>query len=129
MRPTGLYCEARRRLHARIANTLNTRFPQIRGIQPENLAHHYTEAGLSEPAVEWWGKAGERALQRPAYTEAIAHLERALRLARALADGPAQQLLWFRLQITYANALHHGRGIYSPDTAAAFTRTRACRQY
>ena len=26
--------------------------------QPELMAHHFTQAGLTEAAIEWWGIAG-----------------------------------------------------------------------
>jgi predicted ATPase len=45
------------------------------GLEPELLAHHFTEAGLSGPAVDYWSKAGERALERSAYAEAVGHLD------------------------------------------------------
>ena len=92
--------------------------------QPEVVAHHFTQAGLSEVAVEWWVKAGDRALDRSANNEAIAHLEKAIRLAEGLADGPAQRLLRLRLQTTYGHALLHGRGHSQPETIAAFARAR-----
>lgn len=41
---------------------------------PELLAHHYTEAGLREQTIPYWQKAGQRAVQRSANAEAIAHL-------------------------------------------------------
>src|SRR5215472_17426603 len=75
-------------LHRRIAETLRDRFQTMAESQPEVVAHHFTQAGLSEVAVEWWVKAGDRALDRSANNEAIAHLEKAIRLAEGLADGP-----------------------------------------
>ena len=50
--------EARRALHARIANILETEFAEMVENQPELLARHYTEAGLIEQAARLWGKAG-----------------------------------------------------------------------
>jgi predicted ATPase len=35
------------------------------------LAHHYTEAGLNEQAVDYWYKAGQKATQRSAYVETV----------------------------------------------------------
>ena len=35
--------------------------------EPELLAHHFTRAGLTEPAIEYWGKAGDFALRRSAF--------------------------------------------------------------
>ncbi|MFL6822499.1 MAG: AAA family ATPase, partial [Xanthobacteraceae bacterium] len=111
-------------LHRRIAETLRDRFQTVAEVQPEMVAHHFTQAGLSEPAIEWWVKAGDRALDRSANNEAIAHLEKAISLADGLADGPAQRLLRLRLQTTYGHALLHGRGHSHPETIAAFARAR-----
>jgi class 3 adenylate cyclase/predicted ATPase len=111
-------------LHQRIAQTLRDRFQPMAEIQPEVVAHHFTQAGLSEPAIEWWVKAGDRALEGSANNEAIAHLENAISLAEGLADGPAQRLLRLRLQTTYGHALLHGRGHSQPETIAAFARAR-----
>jgi tetratricopeptide (TPR) repeat protein len=111
-------------LHRRIAETLRARFQTTAEAQPEVVAHHFTQAGLSESAIEWWMKAGERALNRSANNEAIADLEKAISLAEGLADGPAQRLLRLRLQTTYGHALIHGRGHTHPDSIAAFARAR-----
>jgi predicted ATPase len=53
-------------LHHRVAETLRDRFPATAAVEPEALAHHFTQAGLAETATEWWNKAGEQALQRSA---------------------------------------------------------------
>jgi class 3 adenylate cyclase/predicted ATPase len=111
-------------LHRRIAETLRDRFQAMAESQPEVVAHHFTQAGLSEAAIEWWVKAGDRALDRSANNEAIADLEKAISLAEGLADGPAQRLLRLRLQTTYGHALLHGRGHSQPETIAAFARAR-----
>jgi predicted ATPase len=111
-------------LHRRIAEALRDHFPAIAETQPEVVAHHFSQAGLTEAAAEWWSKAGERAIQRSAYNEAIAHLEKALSLAEELADGPAQRLMRLRMQITYGNALMAVRGQGASETAAAFDQAR-----
>ena len=111
-------------LHRQIAQTLRDQFHTMALIQPEVVAHHFTQAGLSEAAVEWWIKSGDRALEKSANNEAIAHLEKAISLAQGLADGPAQRLLRLRLQTTYGHALLHGRGHSQPETIAAFARAR-----
>jgi hypothetical protein len=51
------------------------RLPQS---QPELLAHHYTQAGMTEAAVEWWRTAGQRSLARSALVEGVEQLRRAL---------------------------------------------------
>ena len=69
--------EPRRKLHARIAETLENQFAEISENRPEVLARHCTEAGLIEKAAGLWGKAGLRSLERSALIEALAQLTRA----------------------------------------------------
>jgi class 3 adenylate cyclase len=51
----------RQQLHAQIATALEERFPETAHAHPELLAHHFTEAGETELAVDYWSKAGRRA--------------------------------------------------------------------
>ena len=114
-------------LHRRVAEVLRDEFPAIAAAEPEVSAHHFTQAGLSDAAIEWWGKAGDQALRRSAFQEAISHLGKAIEMAdkagaAATADQPVQRLSRMRLQTTYGYALLHGRGHASLETRAAFTR-------
>src|SRR5215469_8319987 len=58
--------EPRRTLHARIAETIASKFAESAENRPELLARHWTEAGLIEKAASFWGKAGQRSLARSA---------------------------------------------------------------
>src|SRR5262249_6473777 len=49
----------RQQHHQRIAQVLEAQFPATVDQQPELLAHHFTEAGLTEKAVGYWYKAGQ----------------------------------------------------------------------
>jgi class 3 adenylate cyclase/predicted ATPase len=109
-------------LHRRIADALRERFTTIAESEPEIVAHHFTQSGLAEAAVEWWGKAAERAMHGSAFSEAIAHLGKARNLAEELHQSPTRRLLRARLQTTYAYALLHSRGQTMPETTAAFTK-------
>ena len=66
----------RQALHRRAAEALRDA-----NAEPEAIAHHFTEAGLDDLAIEWWGKAGDQALRRSAFQEAIAHLGKAIAMA------------------------------------------------
>ena len=57
-------------LHQRIAESLRDRFPERAEREPGIVAHHFTQAGLSKTAIEWWGRAGSRAMHRFANHEA-----------------------------------------------------------
>ena len=74
----------RQELHAKIARVIEQRFPNVKTTEPEVLAHHLTEAGLTEAAIPLWQAAGELALKRMALTEAISHLNRGLELVSTL---------------------------------------------
>ena len=75
----------RQALHRRAAEALL----ESRGAEPEAIAHHFTEAGLDDLAIEWWGKAGDQALRRSAFQEAIAHLGKAIAMADKAAERGA----------------------------------------
>jgi class 3 adenylate cyclase/predicted ATPase len=68
----------RKKLHARTAEVLAQLYPDRVEREPELLAHHFTEADKSEPAVDFWLKAGKRAAKTRANLEAIGHLRRGL---------------------------------------------------
>ena len=72
-------------LHRRVAETLRDNVGNA-AVEPELLAHHFTQAGLTEAAIEWWGKAGQRSLERSALVEAGEQLGRALTQIAALPD-------------------------------------------
>jgi len=117
--------EPRRALHARIADTLETQFPEIAEIQPELLARHFTEAGLTEKAASLWGKAGYRSLTRSALAEAAEQLTRALAQIATLPGTPALRREEIKLQVALVNALMHGKGYSAPETKAAVEQARA----
>ena len=78
--------------------------------EPEFLAHHFTQAGLIEVAIEWWGKAGQRWLERSALVEAVAQFTRALDQIATVPATPGLRREQIRLQIALANALMHTKG-------------------
>ncbi|HZZ23187.1 MAG TPA: AAA family ATPase [Roseiarcus sp.] len=106
-------------LHRRAAEALRDA-----NAEPEAIAHHFTEAGLDDAAIEWWGKAGDLALRRSAFKEAIAHLGKAIEMTEVLAgaeetDKTGEKL---KLQVAYGNAMIGAHGHGAPETVAAFAR-------
>ena len=114
--------EARRGLHARIAEVLEGQFTEIAKNQPELLARHCTEAGLTEKAVGLWGKAGQRSLERSALVEAVEQLTRAIGLIATLAPTPALRREEIKLQVALITPLLHVKGYAAPETKAAAER-------
>jgi len=116
--------EPRRALHARIAEALETHFPDIAENQPEVLAHHCTEAGLIEKAAGFLGKAGQRSLARSALVEAAEQLTRALGQIGTLPPTAELRREEIRLQVALINPLLHVKGYAAAETKAAVERAR-----
>src|SRR5262249_12499624 len=62
----SLLTSTRQHYHQQIAQALEMRFPEICAMQPELLAHHYTEADALAQAIPYWQRAGQRAIERSA---------------------------------------------------------------
>jgi tetratricopeptide (TPR) repeat protein len=119
----------RQLLHRRVAEILRDRFADTAASEPEALAYHFTQAGLTDAAIEWWGKAGDQALRRSAFQEAISHLGKAIEMADKVGDAAprvaaaaasAGQRL--KLQTSYGQALAWAKGFAAEETRAAFGR-------
>jgi len=126
-------------LHRRVAEILRDRFAATAVAEPELLAHHFTQAGLTEAAVEWWGTAGHRSLARSALVEATEQLKRALEQIATLPATPALRREEIKLEIAFANVLsltgdlvdgkeHYDRALAIYDPAEHGTlKTRSSR--
>jgi class 3 adenylate cyclase/predicted ATPase len=83
----SLLRSVRQRYHGRVAEILETRFPELAKTQLEVLARHHQEAGNVREAIGYRQLAGEEATRRSANLEAIGHLTRGIDLARTLERG------------------------------------------
>jgi predicted ATPase len=113
-------------LHRHVAEILRDRFPDTAAAEPELVAHHFTQAGLTDAAIEWWGNAGEQALRRSAFQEAISHLGKAIDMADKTREGAAAASTGQRLklQTDLGKALMWVRGYGAEESKAAFIRAR-----
>jgi class 3 adenylate cyclase/tetratricopeptide (TPR) repeat protein len=113
-----------RLLHTRIAEALETQFPEIAENQPELLARHCTEAQLIDKAARLWGVAGQRSLARSALGEATAQLSRAIDQIGTLPVTADLRRERISLQVALINTLFHVKGYAAPETKAAVDRVR-----
>ena len=118
----------RQQLHGQIARTMVDKFPDIVVSQPEIVAHHFTEAGLVEPAIEYWLKAGNLALSRSA-NAAVAHLKRGLKQIPNIADSMLRNKWELLLQTSLGNALQATQGWSADSVKHAYTRAlQLCKE-
>jgi len=119
----------RQQLHARIAKVLEDQFPETADAQPELLAHHCTQAGLIQTAVQYWHNAGQQAIARSAMAEAIAQSTKGIALLERLPDGAERRRQELGLQLALGGALIAGRGTGVPETGRAYARAaELCEQ-
>jgi tetratricopeptide (TPR) repeat protein len=106
----SLLMARRREWHERTARVLEEGFPEAAANEPELLAHHFGEAGLNEKACEYRMRAGDRALSRSAYNEAIANFSAGLKAAEALLPSPEamRHQLDLLLKLGVARGIVHG---------------------
>ena len=97
--------------------------------EAEALAHHFTQAGQTDLAIEWWGKAGDHAMRRSAFVEAISHLGKAIALsdkaggvARPRVAAVSISASRLKLQTSYGQAVMWTKGFTAEETKVAFAR-------
>jgi predicted ATPase len=112
----------RQQLHARVVGVLEEQFLDTAESQPELLAHHCSEAGLSEKAVDYWHRAGRQAMARSAMAEATVQLTQALELLTDLPAGPERDRQELDLQVALGGASLAAKGWGSPEMGRAYTR-------
>ena len=120
----SLLKSTRQQYHQRIAQVLETQFPEITETQPELLAHHYTEAGLTEKAVHYWHHAGQNTMQRSAHAEAIAHLRQGLELLQTLPETPERTQREVDLLIALGASLRATQGTGALEVGETYARAR-----
>ncbi|MDE2364835.1 MAG: AAA family ATPase [Hyphomicrobiales bacterium] len=116
--------EPRRYLHLRIVEAMEALSPEMIDQEPQSLARHCAEAGLTARAAELWGKAGQRSLARSALIEAEAQLSRALALLRHLPATPDVRREEINLQVALLSPLRHLKGYAAPETRASLDQAR-----
>jgi class 3 adenylate cyclase/tetratricopeptide (TPR) repeat protein len=124
----SLLRSTRQQYHQRIAQVLEAQFAETLETQPEVLAHHYTEAGLTAQAIPHWQRAGERAVGRSAHVEAIGHFRMALEVLELLPDAPERVRQELTLQRALGASLLATQGFAAPDVERAYTRAWALCQ-
>ncbi|MFY0583988.1 AAA family ATPase [Cystobacter fuscus] len=115
----------RRRYHLRIARALAEHSPEEVRQRPEVLAHHYTEAGVIEPAIQYWAQAGRQASLQSANQEALGYLSRALELLGRLPDSSERLRQELEIQVALGIPLIHTQGYRSSQVERTFARIRA----
>jgi len=114
----------RQALHRRIVLAMESEFREIAETEPEVLAEHCSRCEMHDKAVDYWIKAGERAVARSANQEAIRHLHKGLEQLASLADDDERARRELRLQLTLGQACIAIYGYTGEQTSRAYARAR-----
>lgn len=114
----------RQTIHAKLVEAL-----EAIGAPPELLAHHATVAGMTEPAVRYWLKAGEQAAARSANKEAVSHLKTGIGLLEGARDTAEKPRLDLDLHSALTSVLMVTQGYGSEEVGRISARAvELCRQ-
>jgi class 3 adenylate cyclase/tetratricopeptide (TPR) repeat protein len=112
----------RQELHGRIGNALKDRFAEVAETHPEVVAHHLSEAGILESAIDYWRKAAERSLRRSAGIEALRHLLRGIQLMQTLAPSLERNRQALEQYLALGRMTRIVKGMGASDTLHAFSK-------
>jgi class 3 adenylate cyclase/predicted ATPase len=112
----------REHYHRKIAQILETRFPEVSEAEPELLAHHYAAAGEPMRAITYWLTAGERSMASSAYEEAIGHLTRAREVLEAIPPGAERRERELAILAVLGPATMVTRGWSAPEVEEIHAR-------
>ena len=114
--------KTRQAAHRRIAEVLQTVFPETAETQPEIVARHLTEGGETLSAIGYWLKAGHNAALHSAHLEAKAHFETGLSLLEQRPNDETRNRLELQLQAALGGVLIALKGYGSEEAKRHFTR-------
>jgi predicted ATPase len=121
--------EQRRVLHERVAQAIETRFRVGLEEWYSALAHHYSRSGNTTKAVEYLSLAGQQAVRRSTYAEAVNHLTVASDLLTTLPETRERTQQELVVQMTLGTALRGIKGSNTPEVEQCYIRARAlCEQ-
>jgi tetratricopeptide (TPR) repeat protein len=112
----------RRELHRLVAQTIAQKFTAVADMQPEVLAHHWTEAGETELAISQWTRAGKAAEEHNAFHEAQESYQQALALLNRLPESADRDARELQFRHSLVSMLHVTHGWAAPETVAAAER-------
>lgn len=123
----SLLKSTRQKLHAQIAGSLLSLFPQKAKTEPEVLARHFERGGDPEKAMKYYKLAAENAAGRTANGEAIRHGERALKLLGGLPESAQRHRLELDLLLTLSQCRVAMFGYGHTEVESTLVRATALR--
>src|SRR5262249_53001377 len=116
--------ERRRDMHERAAQAIERLFAERLPEHYNALAHHYSRSGNTTKAIDYLHHAGQQAVERSAYAEAVSHLTAALDMLTTLPESRERNRQELDVQVTLGMALSAIKGYSTPEVERLYTRAR-----
>lgn len=114
--------------HARVGYGLEELYGAQSSVIALQLARHFEHAGLAEKAIDYYQRAGEKARDLSANTEAITHFRTALRLLQTAVLPSHRAERELALQLVLGNTLVRVHGYAAEEVGQAFHRAHVLYQ-
>ncbi len=119
----------RRQLHRTVAEAIAVEFRDHIDAASPQLAAHYDQAGMVEPAIDAYRRAGARAVAVSALDEAVSMFQRALSLLADLPTSPDRDALELDIRIALGSPLVALEGYGSNNAHRLYERALSlCRK-
>jgi class 3 adenylate cyclase/tetratricopeptide (TPR) repeat protein len=115
----------RRSLHALAAQAIEVVYADGLDDYLSELSHHYDYSGDAYKAVEYLGRAGQRAVRQVAHSDAIGYVSRAIELLKELPEGLERDRRELELQMALASSLLLVRGPGAEESGPVLARAQA----
>jgi predicted ATPase len=112
----------RAQYHRLAANAYVQEFAEVAQAHPELVAHHYSRALMPAQAIDYWQRAGEVAVSRSGYSEAIGHLGAALEQLALLPESPERMKTELALRVKIGPALTAIKSMVAPESVENYKR-------
>jgi predicted ATPase len=125
----SLLLKRRKEIHEKIGEAIEQIFAERLEEFYEMLAYHFVQGEVWDKAITYLRQAGERAMTKSAYVEAMAHLRKGLELLQTLPEMAERTELELALQFDLAASLIVSKGGTAPEVEQAYVRAlELCRQ-
>jgi len=108
--------------HRLAANAYVQQFGDVSQAHPELVAHHFSRALMPAQAIDYWQRAGDVAVLRSGYSEAIGHLGAALDQLALLPESPERMETELALRVKIGPALMAMKSMVAPESVENYER-------
>jgi predicted ATPase/class 3 adenylate cyclase len=125
----SLLNEQRKVLHDRAGKAIEVLFSNHLDDHLAELAHHFTQSANAPKAVWYLTLVGKQALERSAFAESQAQLQKGLEWVKRVPDDIERSKLELELLLSLEETLRYARGVGGPQVAGAIRRAdELCEQ-